>query len=69
MTNELSSWFHFDLGMPGTNINELADTIPLPGGDSQPYANGDDEVVALHFLAISSLARLIARVQQGVYHG
>jgi hypothetical protein len=65
----LLSWFHFDLDLPRTNINDLADTIPLPGGDSKAYANETEEKVALNFLAIASLARVIARVQQGVYHG
>ena len=65
----LDSWFHFDLDLPGTNISELNDTVPLLGGDSVSYVNPDDEQIALHFLAISSLSRLITRVQEGIYQG
>jgi hypothetical protein len=60
------SWYHIDLDLPKTGIEDFEEMIPLPGEHTN---DSDLEFVHMQFLAMITLRRLITRIHVTLFEG
>ncbi|KAF2426578.1 hypothetical protein EJ08DRAFT_616412 [Tothia fuscella] len=62
--NLIENWYHMDLDLPRTGIEELESQIKLPGKDTK---DAQQEHIKLQFLAMIALRRVISRIHVQIF--
>jgi hypothetical protein len=60
------SWYHMDLDLPRTGIEDYEDRIPLPGKETK---DAQQEQIRMQFLAMITLRRVISRIHVTIFEG